>query len=625
MKTLQMLAFICLSSITVHAQGYLYKNSDSVLIATGMLKASNGLIIGSRDTLNHPWRDSMGLVTMRPSDSCLYMSDGIKWIKILSAADLSNFSKNYLDKNNNFADLGDPAGARRNLQLGSVALLDSITASDIKGLSAFVVSSDLEGITSKNYRTSNPLETSGFLRVRGKNQSTFIDINHTPLTSWNEPVNIEDTNIVYTITPVNWAENKPVPSLRMRHPLNTFESVITNNRFLNTDFKILPYQYGWAIEYNGIVECWVGEWSIHRGNAYQDVEGRGNGWGAVSWVGDDLDEGGLRMTARNNPEAGINYGELSVEKFGGLPNGNMHFRLPDVANVYKWTWGARGDSNTAMALSPDKLEVYKRIETGILKANNLKADSVQLGNEGQPGLHLYSIIENLPVSSTLNHIGWLNYNIAGYKNFAGSTGYFTRSDIATDHVFFTGAEKPVPSMILTGNGNLSLGSRDDSFKLNVYSDKAVTAKFSGRVIGANAVDSNEFVTLNQLVDSLKAIKKELKGRSAKMKDEKIDQSTIVISEADGLTSDRDKISQVIYNSFHTDSDGKSTAIRIAHGLVAKPEWWNVQASSLEATNILFVSADDKYLIIHYQNPPKAGVENLSYNISYKTSYKAKYL
>ncbi|MBC7383678.1 MAG: hypothetical protein H7296_11920 [Bacteroidia bacterium] len=63
----------------------------------------------------------------------------------------------------------------------------------------------------------------------------------------------------------------------------------------------------------------MGEWRIHRGNAYQDVEGRGNGWGAVSWVGDDLDEGGLRMTARNNPEAGINYGEVSVEKFSGLP------------------------------------------------------------------------------------------------------------------------------------------------------------------------------------------------------------------------------------------------------------------------------------------------------------------
>ena len=77
MKPLQLLAFICLFSITLQAQNDFYKNSDSVLIAPGMLKASNGLIIGSRDTLDHPWRDSIGLVTMRPSDSCLYMSDGI--------------------------------------------------------------------------------------------------------------------------------------------------------------------------------------------------------------------------------------------------------------------------------------------------------------------------------------------------------------------------------------------------------------------------------------------------------------------------------------------------------------------------------------------------------------------
>ena len=192
-------------------------------------------------------------------------------------------------------------------------------------------------------------------------------------------------------------------------------------------------------------------------------------------------------------------------------------------------------------------------------------------------------------------------------------------------MFFTGAGKPVPSMILTGNGNLSLGSRNDSFKLNVYSDIAVTAKFSGRVIGANAVDNNEFVTLNQLVDALKVIKKELKGRSAKMKDEKMSQSTIAIAENGEVNSKIVINRQVIYNNFLTGSDGKSTAIRIAHGLDAKPDWWNVQAASLEAANILFVNADEEYLIIHYQNPPKAGKENLVYTISYKPSHKIKYL
>ncbi|MCY7421670.1 MAG: hypothetical protein LH478_08005 [Chitinophagaceae bacterium] len=54
----------------------------------------------------------------------------------------------------------------------------------------------------------------------------------------------------------------------------------------------------------------------------------------------------------------------------------------------------------------------------------------------------------------------------------------------------------------------------------------------------------------------------------------------------------------------------STDIKIPHGPKEKPQLWSVQAASLEAVNMLFVSADHYYIIIHYQNPPKPGKENL---------------
>ena len=110
---------------------------------------------------------------------------------------------------------------------------------------------------------------------------------------------IDDSISPYATTSIAWADGKNIPVFRIRHP-NTVSYQQNINTSLQRDFKIYPYQYGMNIDYNGIVECWVGEWSIHRGLGYYDAEGKGNGWGAVLWVGDDHDLGGIRATARNN-------------------------------------------------------------------------------------------------------------------------------------------------------------------------------------------------------------------------------------------------------------------------------------------------------------------------------------
>jgi hypothetical protein len=470
------------------------------------------------------------------------------------------------------------------------------------------------------YRTANPLETSKYVRVKAPGTASLIDLNYAPVVSWNEPFEPTDTNKIYSITPVSWTEGKSLPVLRMRHPLNTFESAETNNISLNSDFKILPYQFGWAMEYNGVVECWVGEWSIHRGNAYKDVEGKGNGWGAVSWVGDDLDQGGVRMTARNNPAQQINYGELSVEKFDGTPNGNMHFRLPGVSNEYKWTWGARGDSNTAMVLSPQKLTVYKKIETTALDALTVKADTLNIGVEGNPGIQLKSYMDNLPANSTVAHFGWLQYNKAGYTNLAGSTAYLTRSDIAADHIFFTGAGTPKASMVLKGSGNLSVGTYADDFRLNVASDNAITAKFSGRVIGANAVENNEFITLSQLRDSLSKIKFKsiaLDSRSSVTAGKSRVTETSPEAGMDNETFKPGEETQ--YGNFTFSSDGKTSSIEIPHGQSIPPVWWNVIATSKDAGQISYVTVDETNIIVHYREPPPAGSNNVSFNFSFRQS------
>ncbi len=172
----------------------------------------------------------------------------------------------------------------------------------------------------------------------------------------------DDGTSAYTTTPTAWSLGKNIPVFRIRHPLN-----VTGNSYLNSgigrDFMILPYQFGTAIEYNGVVECWVGEWSIHKGLYYYDVENKNNGWGGVLWVGDDIDGGGIRATARNNTSIGGNvaYGELSVEQFGlgNVSNGDFRLRLPSTVNEFHFVYGERGSENIIAKMKNEGLVIPK--------------------------------------------------------------------------------------------------------------------------------------------------------------------------------------------------------------------------------------------------------------------------
>ena len=179
--------------------------------------------------------------------------------------------------------------------------------------------------------------------------SSFISIHHNMGSSAFDP---DDRISPYTSAPKAWANGKNLPVLRIRHP-NSVSNKCNINTSLQRDFMIYPYQFGTAIAYNGVVECWVGEWSIHRGLHYRDAEGNGNGWGGVLWVGDDGDEGGLRATARNNLGAAphLQYGEISVEKFTGKSQGDLRLRLPSTDDGFHFVYGGRGSDNVVAKIS----------------------------------------------------------------------------------------------------------------------------------------------------------------------------------------------------------------------------------------------------------------------------------
>lgn len=278
----------------------------------------------------------------------------------------------------------------------------------------------------------------------------------------------DDSISPYATTPIAWAEGKDIPVFRIRHP-NTVSYQQNINTSLQRDFKIYPYEYGMNIEYNGIVECWVGEWSIHRGLSYYDAEGKGTGWGAVLWVGDDHDLGGIRATARNNEllSGNIAYGELSVEKFTTESNGDFRFRLPSQQNQFQFVYGPRGSTNIVAKIS-DK-------------------------------------------------------------------GFFI----------------PIVS---------SVGILPTPEKTQILFD-STASQFKG-------YDGTQWVVLQ----------------------ENIKTGNTVLS-----------------------SDGTSTTYSIAHNLQAVPSYFNVIATSPDAGNISFVTANANSIVIHYTAPPDAGINNLSWN------------
>lgn len=108
------------------------------------------------------------------------------------------------------------------------------------------------------------------------------------------------------------------------------------------DFFIVPYNAGVAIDFHGIVECWVEEWSIHNNNR----QGNPAGDEARLWVGNNLDTGAILLTAHcdgEDTDPRNRWVRLVSRNFAGDEgNGSMQFVLVDDEDDFLFMTGDTG-------------------------------------------------------------------------------------------------------------------------------------------------------------------------------------------------------------------------------------------------------------------------------------------
>jgi hypothetical protein len=153
------------------------------------------------------------------------------------------------------------------------------------------------------------------------------------------------------------------------------------------DFLISPYSWGTAIEYPGVVEFWNQEFSVH---AHPSLPGRG----AFFWVGDEIDSGGLFVTAMDNGGGNSSYVQLSADRFTHMSHGSMNFVVRNTTDAFKFDVGPWGSEVMAGQISStasaSNLDLYNGPVQATLRAANGTAVDAEIGSTSNHPVSLFA-------------------------------------------------------------------------------------------------------------------------------------------------------------------------------------------------------------------------------------------
>lgn len=154
-----------------------------------------------------------------------------------------------------------------------------------------------------------------------------------------------------------WSADKPPMRLRISRP----EPDVSGGQH----FMVVPYKYGMAVEYNGVIEVWADDVSVHNNGQGYDVSG------ARFWVGNHDDSGGVMVTAHRNGER---YAEIVSQLFDRSSGGDLRFGVRGHDDAFVFRSGAE------TAERP-----IARIEDGSLRVSPGQAGEARVGFVGPRG------------------------------------------------------------------------------------------------------------------------------------------------------------------------------------------------------------------------------------------------
>ncbi|NTU46041.1 hypothetical protein HGA88_00245 [Candidatus Roizmanbacteria bacterium] len=172
------------------------------------------------------------------------------------------------------------------------------------------------------------------------------------------------------------------------------------------------------------------------------------------------------------------HGFSLVSNWGNIDEGSTNWvEIPPTAvsgascSSYYWKIDAQmanpGQKMKIMSVSMAAVDVYN--------GTNIAYSAATGGNDTNP---LMTAMNNALIASSSGNLA------VGF-----STNYFPTNKFE------------VNGNMYIGNGNLGIGTTAPGYKLDIQGGTGIVGQFSGRVIGANAVNTNEFVTLGQMSSS----------------------------------------------------------------------------------------------------------------------------
>ena len=152
-------------------------------------------------------------------------------------------------------------------------------------------------------------------------------------------------------------------------------------------FLITPYKYGTAIEYPGVVEFWNQEFSVHN---HPSLPGRG----AFFWVGDEIDSGGLFVTAMNNSGGSSSNVTLAADRFTHTSHGSMNFVVRNTTDAFRFDMGPFGSEVMAAQISgtgaASNVDLYNGPVQATLRAQNGTTVDAEIGSTSNHPLSLFA-------------------------------------------------------------------------------------------------------------------------------------------------------------------------------------------------------------------------------------------